>query len=263
MSDRYDLPRIKPAEQPTIFNHEAGKWGYLSSIAASIATLPMTWKESERLNAKMARDLKTTKSLQHAFENATKEALSNPVYRTAGFIALGAGLVGAAIGGSKEKEKQEREGRVVDTPSYWNKGIVTGMFASSVIGGIFTYALKKPLGLGVSLVMGIGLPTLGSIHRYNELQQDYTQALQLKQQQQQHMQQQQLEREQLIQKLMAQQAARASAAAQTPVIVKQEVPASENKQDAILANQAAPSIDAATATNTGTVSIADEQKLTV
>lgn len=32
MSTRNDLPKIKPDEQPSIFNHEAGVWGFWGSL---------------------------------------------------------------------------------------------------------------------------------------------------------------------------------------------------------------------------------------
>lgn len=191
MGERHDLPKIKPEKEPSIFNHEAGKWGYLSSLAASLAAIPYFLKEAVKDVVKKPDHELTAKTNPEDFKSIFKkinaeaehDVLHNPKLRNVALVTTGVGIVGALIGGSKEKSKQEHEqteGRVVKTPGYWNKGIVSGMFVSGLINTIFNYGLKKPLGATTGLIVGIGSMVVGSVMRNSELKRDYEQALMTK-----------------------------------------------------------------------------------
>jgi hypothetical protein len=192
MGYRHDLPKIKSEKEPTIFNHEAGKWGYLSAFGASLVSFLALWKEYKNLpGAKSAREI-------------PEIMIANPRIRNAGIIAISVGLIGSLIGGNLEKKKQEQEqveGRVVKTPGYWNKGIISGMFVSSLFNSTAAYVLKKPLSRTVGGILGVGAIVVGSTMRKNELQRDFDRAITLHDQQQAQQPQQQL-----LQQLVAQQA---------------------------------------------------------
>lgn len=168
MGERNDLPKIKPEKQPTIFNHEAGKWGFLTSIVASIALVPAMMKE-------MGKTLGQGLSLKEE----TKIFEQSPRLRNLGLVAIGAEILGALFGGFQEKQKQEKEqvdGRVVKTPGYWNKGILSGLFVSSLISSVAVYGFKKPISGAVGTLISLGGAVVGSVMRKNELQRDFDQA---------------------------------------------------------------------------------------
>ena len=166
MSDRTDLPKIKPDTAPTIFNHEAGKWGWISGFIGVLVAIPTVIVPKARIAIKTGRSAE----LVHSELNE------------AGAIIIAAQLAGAAIGGTIEKHKQEREqteGRIVKTPGYWNKGILSGFLVSSLIQTPIAMS-KKPLSNGLSAVIGLGSAVIGSVMRKDQLQRDFDKSVALR-----------------------------------------------------------------------------------
>lgn len=142
MADRYDLPKIKPEGQPSLINHGAGVgafWGFLAGGVASIA-VPQKFKVA---------------------------------------VKWGGAALGGFLGGTQEKSQQEREqteGRVVKTPGYWNKGIISGLMVTEVVAApilAFTKVKAGTLG-GLALIGGM---VAGSVMRKNELKHDFDRAV--------------------------------------------------------------------------------------
>ena len=120
MSDRTDLPKIKPAAEPSIFNHDAGKWGIIGGLLSIPISIAMT----------------VSTKASEAFKNGVRASClrgckikycSLPLERSSW------AWFGAEFLAKKKQEKEQTEGRVVKTPGYWNKGILSGMLVSSLI----------------------------------------------------------------------------------------------------------------------------------
>ncbi len=153
MSDRTDLPKIKPQEQPSLLNHEIGKWGFWGALAAAVPA---------------------------GFANLAGRA-------RLGFGISAAGtLVGALYGsftGKAQQEKEQQTGRVVKDPGYWNKGILTGMAVDTLIRAPLA-AFGRPLPNFIAWPLYVALPVIGSIMRNNSLQRDFDAAVEVRNQQQ-------------------------------------------------------------------------------
>jgi hypothetical protein len=165
MADRPDLPRIKPAQQPTYFNREAGGWAFLGSFVGTLVGLAASAKEITRTNGASGK----TKFFA---------------------IALGTEAIAAVFGAIKGKTRQEREqveGRVVKDPTYLN----SGFFSGAIVGGLITFPIdllleKAKVSRSVTGTIGqIGLwggGALGLKIRKDSQQHDYDQAIGLRQQ---------------------------------------------------------------------------------
>lgn len=178
MSTRTDLPKVKHEQAPSVFNHEAGKWGFISGMLAGIGVFS---------NAMIAGTKQAIKSRGMMTEEEIIKHVGSS-YKTGIVVVAAAEVGGALIGGLKEKNNQEQavtDGRVVKTPGYWNKGILSGLLASSLVQAPFSYsdmsemaktgkaATRSSLWLAVPLIGAI----IGSIMRRSELQRDFDKAV--------------------------------------------------------------------------------------
>lgn len=167
MADRTDLPRIKPTEEPSMVNHNAGKWGAIGFLAASIPAALVGWT------------------------GRTKTAAG---IQTIGLVA------GAIAGGLAEKSQTEREhqqGRIVREPGYWNKGILGGLAVAEAVQIPFR-AAGKPVPWLFSAPLLIGSMIIGAAMRKNDLQKDFDRSVAARDAQQQALMAQ-LKAQQLIQ----------------------------------------------------------------
>jgi hypothetical protein len=153
MSERYELPKIKPAEAPSLFNHEAGKWGLLGALITAIPAGVAKVSSGPRLAAAVA---------------------------AVGWVG---GALYGAVNGKEQQEKEMTQGRVVKDPGYWNKGILSGLTATVLLGLPFSMAGKA---LPLTGAMGLAAMITGSIMRKNSLQKDFDQSLAIHEQQQAH-----------------------------------------------------------------------------
>lgn len=145
MGERHDLPKIKPTEQPSMFNHDMGVGAWLGNVVGWGVLLTAATRGRPALGVG---------------------------------LGIAAPIIGGLWGGLSGKAKQEREqieGRVVKEPGYWNKGILTGL----VLGGML--AIFAPLLGGI---LSIGGAVTGSIIRKNSLQKDFDLAVAIRDQQQ-------------------------------------------------------------------------------
>jgi hypothetical protein len=154
MSERHELPKIKPTEAPSLFNHEAGKWGMLGALITAIPAYVAQVKGSPKLAAAIAA------------------------------VGWAGGALYGAVTGKEQQEKEMTQGRVVKDPGYWNKGILSGLAATVLVGAPFRLAGGTlPFGGAMALAAMI----TGSVMRKNSLQKDYDQSLAIHEQQQAQM----------------------------------------------------------------------------
>lgn len=142
MAERYDLPKIKPDKQPSLFNVEAGNWAFVANLVGS-------------LGGKVAG----------MREGAT------------GFLVLAATAAGALFGGMQGKARQEKEmveGRTVKDPTYFNGGIAGGALLGSLASIPLVLITRKLAMSSLGLVVG-GIA--GSVMRKNDLQHDFDRAV--------------------------------------------------------------------------------------
>jgi len=120
MAQRTDLPRIPVNQEPTIFNENMGKWAFWGSFLSGVVG------------------------------GVVSSLTLNPI---AGGVAGAAstaifGLIGGQIG-QAQIEKENREGKVVSDPTFWNKRILSNYMAAS----IGTALIALPLA-GIALATG-------------------------------------------------------------------------------------------------------------
>lgn len=141
MAERTDLPKIKPEGQPSLINHSMGVGAFWGNLGGALAALAVPAK-----------------------------------YKVATVISGSA--LGGLLGGMQGKNKQENEqahGMVVKSPSYWNKGIISGMMAGWAVGLPIRHFAKGAKGL--VFVAEAGGAVIGSVLRKNELQRDFDRAV--------------------------------------------------------------------------------------
>ena len=93
-------------------------------------------------------------------------------------------LVGGFLGKSRQ-EKEQIEGRIANTPTYFNTGIIGGLVASDTLIHAYNAVKKSSESLvgttgkigWVSLALPAALATAGSIWRKNSLQRDFDKAV--------------------------------------------------------------------------------------
>lgn len=194
MGERHDLPKIKPDQQPTIFNAEAGNMGFAGTAIASLIGGVRLGSRGTTRDA--IRDFKSSTEIEAI---AAKEL---GFMKKLSLAIVGAGALGALVGGLIDKSKQEKEqveGRTVKTPGYLNIGIFGGLFAGAMLqyGYIasalslknidtkavqsYISSLKENRPSGGKYYMFALAPvvfaTLGSIMRKNSLQRDFDKAV--------------------------------------------------------------------------------------
>ena len=141
MTDRTDLPRIKPKDAPTYFNKEAGLWGTGATLVGGIA-VGLTGKKTA-----MAVGWGTT---------------------------IAGTLYGAVIG-KQRMEQEQKVGRVVTAPTSWNSGIWSGsLVAGFALAGVAAVAHVPGY---VTLIAEIGGAIAGSSIRKKNMERDYNEAV--------------------------------------------------------------------------------------
>jgi hypothetical protein len=193
MAERTDLPKIKPTEAPSLFNHEAGKWGAVGGLVASTAAaLHVHSSVKKQIQSMIA---------EHGIEALHRAKLDGKALLSSGRkmigLLLGVELVGGFVGGLFGKSQQEKdvnEGRTVKTPGYWNKGILSGWLAVAIpvqIISLFRTNEANVLDMNFQqrksiygFIAVVGGAIVGSIMRKNSLQKDFDQAVALRDQQQ-------------------------------------------------------------------------------
>lgn len=159
MGERHDLPKIKPDEKPSIINHGAADgagWGALIGTFAGVA----------------------------AFARKGGVFLEQAVVQKKGAaLGVAGAILGAILGGVSDKSKLENEltaGRVVKSPDYVNKGILSGL-GIGIAYNVTNTALGKPgstlIPSKFSPLVGLGAMITGSIMRKNSLQRDFDKAV--------------------------------------------------------------------------------------
>lgn len=176
MGDRTDLPKIKPDKQPSFFNREAGGWGLLGGITASVVGI-------FAVGGKMFKDM----AKLSASNGLTEEAASNLRKKNTPLLLgiLGAGYAtGIVFGGLKgldRQKKEQQEGRVVKQPTIWNSGIFSGWLIGALVNipvNLALQAVKAP-NLLIKLTVPatwIGGMVIGSNQRKASMQRDFDQA---------------------------------------------------------------------------------------
>lgn len=149
MSTRTDLPKIKPDDQPSIFNHEAGEWGIYGGLLSIIPSVI-------------------------AYMSGCRES----VIRGIGIAGTVGGALYGGLKGKAQQEKEAVEGRVVKDPGYWNKGLLSGWLISGLIQAPF-HLMNKSSTL-VGFLLTATTMTIGSISRKNSLQHDFDKAVALR-----------------------------------------------------------------------------------
>lgn len=175
MADRTDLPKIKPDAEPSIINHKAGVYGLLGSMGSSLALASLNNRATVKI---VEQDIPEFEKLLNITSSTKKFAI----------LGVVGGLIGALIGGNSEKKKQEvdqQQGRVVKDPGYFNKGLVSGTYFSTLINApiiisklraediLFRKIRITKLNAAIAVV---GMVT-GSILRKNSLQHDFDQSI--------------------------------------------------------------------------------------
>jgi hypothetical protein len=215
MADRPDLPKIKPDETPSIFNHEMGSWAFNGNFLGFLASLALPIK-----------------------------------YRT-GTILAGTAL-GGLWGGIKGKEQQEKEaieGRVVKTPGYMNIGIISGWVAGTMLALPVQMLMRNNTSAvnNLGLLGALGGMTIGSISRKNSLQHDFDKAVAMRREEigQLRARAQQAEMAMSTQPVVAETVT--AAAAEVPAQADEAKPKPTHHQDKLVERAAAASTELARA----------------
>lgn len=154
MADRYDLPKIKPEEKPTLLNGEAGNWGMAGSLVGFIGG------------------------------GIAQKLTGNTVLGSS--VIWGTTALGTAFGALKGKARMEREaveGKTVKNPTLLNRGFFTGAFVGWLVSVPVFFLARGNLKLAGALstgIQGIGM-VAGMVMRKNSMQRDFDKATQLQQ----------------------------------------------------------------------------------
>lgn len=154
MALRRDLPTIPQQQEPTIWNGEMAKWGYISLSGAELATtvlLPRT-------------DIASQFALNH-----------------------GAMAIGGLLGGQHGKERmaeQQITGKIVRDPTIWNTSFFTNSLLVSVPASALSTALfingQSIRGATIAIVGGIGsigAGIAGGFAKKERMQDEFNQAM--------------------------------------------------------------------------------------
>jgi len=152
MGERLDLPRVQSTTAPTPLNHTTARYAFFGDMAAGL--------------------------------------IANLVFPASALLHTGLGIAGLIIGakwgakvGMAKQERELTEGRVVHEPTYWNKGILSGL----VVGGAISTALSlvattltalslPAIGTGAGILAITGA-VIGSIAQHAHLKRDYDHAI--------------------------------------------------------------------------------------
>lgn len=143
MSERPDLPKIKPKRAPGLLSYETLDWALNGWIIGDLVSF---------------------------FSN--REIARKPVLWT-GMIM---GAVAGAVIGKDRQEREQAEGKTVSDPTYWNSGLGLGA-AAIVILAIPMGAFHSLASSMTTIAASLGAAALGSVIVRSEMQQDFNQAL--------------------------------------------------------------------------------------
>lgn len=90
-----------------------------------------------------------------------------------GLFAPLVGLVAGSMIGKEKMQREEREGRLVYPPTYFNKDAVIGFSDGLILGGLLSIFTFSPAPL---LLMGVGGAALEGFFGYNRMKDDYDSA---------------------------------------------------------------------------------------